>query len=290
MFDTDRLRTIPLADVLGRFGLTGVTEGRSVAYRSDQFAINVSGQRWHDHKAGIGGHGAIDLAVHLLGRSFKETCSWLSELPVTPPAQKPDAPRLSFAEQLDVYAKRDDDAWTAARAYLVTTRCLDASLVDSLYGTGDVYANDRGGIVFMQKSIHGHAIGASVRGVRSHFHQSLGSKLTAWFAIGDIRTEAKVAVVESPIDALSYRALHPDAAVASVGGNFVPHPLLVHLAGRKAEPIIALDNDPSGDDGARRAESIWNQFQTGRPISRMKPTLKDWNEDLRRVRAIRITV
>ena len=112
---------------------------------------------------------------------------------------------------------------------------------------------------------------------QSAFRPCLGNKLTAWFAVGDVTTAPKIAVVESPIDALSYYCLRSggpeDLAVVSCAGAMVPHELMAQAYDRRQSFIVALDSDIAGEQGWRKA---WDTSadSTGFQIS------SDWNDDL----------
>ena len=61
----DQVRGIPLRDVLERYGFEVRPEGTTLRARSEHHNIVVTGSRWFDNKAGLGGGGAIDLVIHL---------------------------------------------------------------------------------------------------------------------------------------------------------------------------------------------------------------------------------
>ena len=118
---------------------------------------------------------------------------------------------------------------------------------------------------------------------KSSFRPCLGNKLTAWFAVGHLDQAEIVIAVESPIDALSYRTVHAcrgDAwAAVSCAGGIVPIELMRLAHERRQSFVVALDNDPAGERGWRRA---WEQTAdwSGFKISSASPKHKDWNDDL----------
>jgi hypothetical protein len=118
---------------------------------------------------------------------------------------------------------------------------------------------------------------------QSSFCPCLGNKLTAWFTVGHLDKAEIVVAVESPIDALSYRTIHTcrgDAwAVVSCAGATVPIELMWPAYERRQSFVVALDNDPAGERGWRKAwdETVdWSGFK----ISSACPKQKDWNDDL----------
>ncbi|MDX2081378.1 MAG: toprim domain-containing protein [Terrimicrobiaceae bacterium] len=293
----EQLRAIPLEDLLAWHGLGTRVEGRSLRAKSDQHNIVVSGDRWFDNKAGIGGAGAIDLQMHLGGEDFSSACQTLTsrfQPGVSPPTGK-EAPRQSRSERLPFaalmakYAARDDTNWPAARAYLVETRRIEAALVDELHAVGSIYANSHRpnpSLVFLHRTECGKVTGATLRDTRhdSTFRPCLGEKLSAWFAVGrGLRDARSVVAVESPIDALSYYTLFAGRsdllAVVSCSGSSVPVPLMAQAYERRQPFIVALDRDAAGERGWRNA---WDETAdwTGFAISSEPPRGKDWNADL----------
>lgn len=186
------------------------------------------------------------------------------------------------------YAVRDDSNWLAARSYLVETRKIEPSLVDEMYGRGSIFANDHRpnpSLVFLHRTDSGKVIGATLRDTRpeSSFRPTLGDKLSAWFAVGNVKEAETIVAVESPIDALSYHTLFAgrnDAlAVVSCSGATIPGDLLWQSYDRRQRFVVGLDNDRAGELGWQKA---WDETAdwTGFKISSACPRLKDWNADL----------
>ena len=232
----DQVRDIPLRDVLERYGLETKPEGTTLRAKTERHNIVVTGSRWFDNKANVGGGGAIDMVMHIAGVEFSAACRSLAdEFRPLAAAQsdlsfpsslrsQPATGKKSFQELAAIYAVRDDSNWPVARAYLTETRKIDPDIVDELHAVGSIYANDHRpnpSLVFLHRDPHGKVRGATLRDTRqeSAFRPCLGNKLTAWFAVGDITTVPSIAVVESPIDALSYYCLHarrPESSLLSV--------------------------------------------------------------------------
>ena len=200
----DQMRAIPLRDVLERYGFEVRPEGTTLRARSEHHNIVVTGGRWFDNKAAVGGGGAIDLVIHLAGVNFSAACRSLAH---------------EFIE--------------AGQA-------------------------------------------------RLSFPKGLGNKLTA-FAVGNVNEADRIVVVESPIDALSYYSLFGcrsgRLAVVSSAGATVPRELMLQAYDRCQAVVVALDNDPAGQQGRQKArdETLnWAGFK----LSSDCPKLKDWNDDL----------
>jgi hypothetical protein len=296
----DQVRDIPLHDLLHWHGFDIKSEGISFRARNDRHNIVVTGKRWFDNKAGIGGAGAIDLQMHLSGKDFLTTCQTLAsdfrsvgggDIGLSfPPGQrrKSEQKRKPFHQLVAKYAVGDEANWPIARAYLVETRKITSAIVDQMHEIGSIYANNHRpnpSVVFLHWTPHGKVEGATLRDTRheSTFRPCLGNKLTAWFTVGHLVEAHTVVAVEFPIDALSYYSLyasrHKSSAAVSCGGATVPHELMHQAYNRRQSFVVAFDNDPAGERGWRKAcnETVdWNGFK----ISPHHPTDKDWNEDL----------
>ena len=112
---------------------------------------------------------------------------------------------------------------------------------------------------------------------------SVGSKLEAWFYIGDFKTASSIVVTEAPIDALSFYALHhePGQLVLAAGFNHVPEKVLSLAKSHGLDIFCALDNDKGGEEGHQHLLKTYkeNPFQSSEP-KRLLPKLKDWSEDI----------
>ena len=74
----DQVRSIPLREVLERYGFEVKAEGTTLRAKSDLHNIVVTGSKWFDNKAGVGGAGAIDLVIHLARADFSAACRSLA--------------------------------------------------------------------------------------------------------------------------------------------------------------------------------------------------------------------
>ena len=296
----DQVRDTPLRDVLAHYGFDVKREGTTLRAKTERHNIVVTGSRWFDNKANVGGGGAIDLVMHIAGVDFSVACRSLADefrplaaaqanlsFPSSSGCQT--APeKKSFEELMALYAVRDDSNWPVARAYLSETRKIDPAIVDELHAVGSIYANDHlpnPSLVFLHRDPHGKVRGATLRDTRhqSAFRPCLGNKLTAWFTVGNFANADRVVAVESPIDALSYYSLFAgrcDAlAVVSCAGSTVPHELMFQAYDRRQSFVVAFDNDAAGERGWSKAwddTADWAGFR----LSSECPKHKDWNDDL----------
>ncbi|MGB7792154.1 MAG: toprim domain-containing protein [Terrimicrobiaceae bacterium] len=296
----DQVRGTPLRKVLEHYGFKVRPEGTTLRAKDAHRNIVVTGGRWFDNKAGIGGGGAIDLVIHLAGVNFSAACRSLAKefLPLaagqtrlsipTSWQESPHPERKSFEQPAARYAVREDSNWPIARAYLVEHRRISPALVDELHARGSIFANDHlpnPSLVFLHRDQHGKVRGATLRDTRhqSVFRPCLGNKLTAWFTVGDLAKAGRIVAVESPIDALSYYSLFgfrgESLAAVSCAGATVPRGLMLYAYEGRRSFVVALDNDSAGQRGWQKAreETLgWAGFK----LSSDCPKRKDWNDDL----------
>ena len=181
----DQARNIPLREVLERYGFEPKPEGTTLRARDEHHNIVVTGSRWFDNKAGVGGAGAIDLVIHIAKVDFPAGCRSLadqflplaiSQTTLSFPNSSPQFPhqeKKSFEELAAIYAVRDDTKWPIACTYLVEKRKIAADLVNELHREGAIYANGHcpnPSLVFLRRDCHGIVRGASLRDTKHNPH------------------------------------------------------------------------------------------------------------------------
>ena len=183
----------------------------------------------------------------------------------------------------------EPEAWPRVRHHLIEDRALPAPYVDRLHERGDLYADAKRNAVFVCRGPDGEAVGAELKGTVARPDGSRFSGLApgsrkdrGGFRIGSLAKATAVYLVESAIDAVSLVAIlmtrrERDFAVISTAGS-APEPR-AWLAGiaDTVRRVCAFDNDAPGDKAADRLRR--HRFE------RMKPTRKDWNDDLRALMA-----
>jgi hypothetical protein len=265
----EELRQLDLATVCQFLGLEQDTNDKK-QFKNDGFRINVTGFKWYDHAAQKGGGGAIDLTMHIKNLSFMGACSLLGgvsgELPTATKTPKETATKPPEA---------DNSHLLAVMAYLTDKRGLNADLVRWCIDKGLIYADTRRNCVFRYGMI-----GAELRGTGAVQWRSVYGTIEQGFILPAVAAVG-VAVLESAIDALSYRQLHRNIITASIAGNG-NHKAINHavtLAKSKNLPVLsAFDSDQGGDI----ADKILNDYaqKMGVPVIQDRPTEKDWNEAL----------
>ncbi len=297
-------RRLDLRDVAAKLG--GEQDSRDKGkWRIDGTHYNLSkdGHAFYNLDRQQGKGGAIDFVVNVTGYDFKEALGWLKEtfgidrateaaveraLPAIR-AEVEHAERPSFRPPV-----RDEAAWPQVRTYLTEERGLPTGLVDELHTAGTVYADGRCNAVFLRTDGADHATGASLRGTApgstfkglardtnrqaGWFTYSTGEQVHAW-------ETPTLVIVESPIDALSWLALHARqggrvTVVSTDGAGALPEAIIATTRARRGLVVGAFDGDATGE---RLWETLRGRYPDAPDITRATPTAgKDWNGMLRR--------
>ncbi|MHB8978779.1 MAG: DUF3991 and toprim domain-containing protein [Trichloromonadaceae bacterium] len=147
---------------------------------------------------------------------------------------------------------------------------------------GRVFADPRGNAIFP----HFDAKGVSGLEIKNEGFTgfSKGGEKGLW--MHGPKDPARVVVVESSIDAMSYYQLKPDEKTlyVSTSGSMSPEAkqnLKAVLDNHQdAEIVAAFDNDKAGEKHAAELAELVEMAGPGREVRRDLPDKKDWNEDL----------
>jgi 5S rRNA maturation endonuclease (ribonuclease M5) len=279
-----QLRTLPLPEVMIALGCTVDPKDPGFSFRTPKGRISLDREhqvKFHNHTLEEGGGGAIDLVCHVLECPPKQAMAWLcSEF-----GERNVAQELAVKAQLEAAAastervpngmemhQDDPNTWDRVKAYLVHKRKLGAKLVEKLKQAGKVWSDRYENAVFplMDGSTKGYN-GLYLRGTGPKAFHGVRGKKGAFVMMG--KDKDTVAIVESPMDSLSFRALGFDGTIVATCGN--PKKELfewIKTMGRKV--TIAMDSDPAGQ---KMAASIAEHIPDA---TIAVPEGKDWNEDL----------
>lgn len=210
----DQLRHIPLPAVLRE---TSAQRDRSdkAKWHTPQGAISISGIKFMNWHQGLGGGGAIDLAMHLNDLDFKAAVAWLRcHFLIPPGSDPPPAPRRL------TLPPPDRSRLSAVKHYLVHDRAITPSLTDALISSGKLYADRRGNAVFLLLGKENTPVGAELRGTGPHRWRGMapGSQKDRGYFSVDALDAARVILCESAIDAISCLLLHPASLCLSTSG------------------------------------------------------------------------
>lgn len=241
---------------------------------------------WFDHEAQKGSGGAIDLAMHLTGASYRDAVAWLGGA-VGDDAVQAEALHQAQRSTSEALAQGKKSAppppaperLPQVRKYLTQDRGLAPELIEWMIRKELLYADGRGNAVF-KYGVDGE--GVELRGTipDKPFHSYRGVK--SWFYIPPKGSASELAVCESAIDALSYRQLHPGRGVIAVAGG-VSDEILRSIAKEAKERghslIAAFDADEEGRKYSARLRRA--AVPVDLQVQRHEPQgAKDWNEVL----------
>lgn len=198
-----------------------------------------------------------------------------------------DTPRRNsgaIADEPDrgkIAAVWDAAIWNPKHPYLISRGLPSWVLVDHRFAA--TYQQDaKGNALFLHQDQSGPC-GYEYRNTGFKGFMS-GGRRGLWFS-RDLLKASRIVICESPIDCLSFHALHHDQADAlfhvgyvATGGTIssFQRELLKSLFRRCHGGIVTgLDNDKSGDVMCLELQELSKE-----KIERMCPIGKDWNEDL----------
>jgi len=269
----EQVRVIPLESVLR---LTGAQPDPHDQHKwhTSQGVLSVTGPKFINWTRGIGGGGAIDLAIHLNHRGFREALEWLEQHFAgtgSPPYSQ------SFARcQLQLPAPDPQKLWHV-KGYLAIERVLPPALTDPLIGAGLIYADANANAVFLLLAKEGHPVGAELRGTTHRPWRGMApgsQKDLGCFSIGPTSSPS-VILCESAIDAISASALHPPSRCLSTAGARPNPRWLAALIEQGLEIYCGYDADATGDTMARAMQTLYPR------VKRLRPGKKDWNDVLK---------
>jgi hypothetical protein len=291
--ELQRIRAMPLESVLEGFGAQRDPKDPKHNWRVAGSRITVTGDRFFDHNAERGGGGAVDLTLHLMGHdikhpsseAFRSAVQWLGAGERIAQAARMQEQRRVDPAAFEATASKQEPPMPDAsrlqrvRFYLTETRSIPAELVDATIRQGRVFADAKGNAVFRLFDAEGNEVGFEKRGTYDKpYHGVYGEK--GLFAVGS-RQARVAAFVESAIEALSYKALRPEALVISTTGNAIelPQKVAQGLLARGVEVVAAFNADKDGDRfAARFIERLGGAARRERPDEQLG---KDWNLVLR---------
>jgi hypothetical protein len=298
VLELQRIRATPLESVLEGFGAQRDPKDpkHNWKHADSRITVDVANQRFFDHNKEVGGGGAVDLTMHLMGYDFKSpsreafraAVQWLgatervAQAAVAQESRRADPATIEPASSKQETPVPDAARLARVRHYLTDVRAIPAQLVDAAIEQGRIFADSKGNAVFRLFDADGKEVGFEKRGTYDKpFHGVYGEK--GLFAVGS-RRAGVAAFVESAIEALSYKALHPEALVISTTGNAIelPQKVAQALLGRGAQVVAAFNADMDGDRFAERFnERLGGVVKRDRPDEQLG---KDWNLVLRATR------
>lgn len=290
--EADLVRGLPLDEVLVRVYGADEAEESKPTHASRKFKlpdgreIAITGEKWIE-QGGTGGKGAINLVMHLEDyqqTDFKKAVRFLTDS-FGSSATVAEVTRYSInsikeqVEQIELEPVPTPEPsplkWAQVRGWLNVARGLPRKLIEWAHGAKAVYADSRGNAVFPRTGG-----GAFVRGTGpTRFVRTIGSADAGAYVLPGAHGTSECWICESAIDALSIRAMSPDAHIIATAGNLLSAGKVAALVPPGAPVVhLAHDADAEGDKIAAqlKAELPKRLVQRDRP-----PTGKDWNDTIK---------
>jgi hypothetical protein len=276
-----RVRGIPLQAVLLAAGAVQDQHDKA-KWHTAQGVIAVTGPKFMNWSRGVGGGGAIDLAIHLCNMGFKDAVEWLWRR--FPDRRIPEQARMSTKPSLSL-PPPDAGELSRVKHYLVAARAIPPAVVEPLIESGRLYADSRANAVFVLLGNRSTPVGAELRATGQRPWRGMApgsSKDLGFFDVRPAEAEgilkdspAGVILCESAIDALSCFAIHPRHRCISTAGAR-PNPCwLASLIQQGHQVHCGFDADPTGENMARAMIALHPTVQ------RLRPSVHDWNDVLR---------
>ncbi len=234
-----------------------------------------------DSGTAIGDRVILDLFQRFWSLQLKSDCYSIN---LTPIKQTNSLDKQPLEPQPFAPPAPDDSKWRAVKDYLVATRGLTESMVDTLHKQGKVYADSKQNAVFIRKDLEGKITGASLRGTYQDSKFKGLAKGTirdaGWFALKKGQGELeRIVLTESPIDAISAAAISQKKEstlfLSTDGAGSIPHQFLQQKLAEGKQVIVAYDNDEAGHT---MAQQVLAQLPSAQRIT---PNVgQDWNEQL----------
>jgi len=268
----DRVRTIDLNTLLQHYGCTKDSQDKN-KWHTPQGIISVTGHKFMNWTLGIGGGGAIDLAIHLQGLTFKDAVFWLCETFTSPCVPKISQNRYPAKQPLKL-PQRDDKKLGLVRNYLRDNRRIPIELIEKLILSGKLYADIKGNAVFLLLGKKKRVVGAELRGTCRRKWRGIaqGSRknLGCFYIVG--KRSRKMVLCESAIDAVSCVVFYPEYTVISTSGATANPGWLKTFITNGCEIYCGFDTDRTGDMMADKMIKLHPS------IKRLRPPGHDWNE------------
>ena len=268
----NRVRGISLQEVLRLAGAKRDCHDKA-KWHTAKGAISCTAAKFMNWNQGVGGGGAIDLAMHLNDLGFRAAVVWLSNH--FPDVDQPKAARNSSTTRL-LLPPKDPGKLPAVRRYLIQERAIPPSLVQMLIDSGRLYADDRSNAVFLLLGKENSPVGAELRGITAARWRGMapGSRKDLGYFSVPAPLASAVVLCESAIDAASCVALHPGCLCISTSGAR-PNPSWVPaLICQGYEIYCGFDTDSTGEQMAEALIALYPS------VKRLRPSQHDWNEVL----------
>ncbi len=297
----ERANAVPIMDILKQEHEEVERSGNEWRWKKHR-SVTFRGNCWYRHSQQVGSH-AIDFMQEFFGMSYPQAVTYLlngetgqdihgRSLPKGGTRKKAVRPKEEQAteekEKKVLVPPKKNDTMKRVYAYLMQKRHINREVLSFFARQGILYeSTGHHNAVFVGVDKEGNVRHIHKKGTcsdgRSFRMNEEGSDSS--YGFGYAGTGNKLYVFEAPIDFLSFLTLYPmnwqENSYITLNG-VSEHAMLQTL---KDYPnldtiVLCLDHDPAGIEACGRLAEIL--VQNGyKKIKDLKPTYKDWNEDLK---------
>jgi hypothetical protein len=283
-----RAKAVNLIAYLKSKGHDFKKEGYRYRHKEHDSLIISEDNKWYWNSKGIFGVGAISYLHKAEGSTIPEAVNELLKQHNGPLAQLNE--HINKEEKRPFVLPKHSNNYRRAFAFLHKTRGIDAEIISKLMQEKKIYESlPYYNVVFLGfdksgKPRHASLYGTYTRGAGKPFKGELpGSDKTYGFHMRG--TTKTVYVYESPIDAMSHATLmkkndmnwkndHRLSLCCTWDGALSRFLELNDVT----KTVFCLDNDNAGNNASNKYMEKY--FEKGYEVERIKPVLKDFNDDL----------
>jgi hypothetical protein len=274
----NELRSVDLQQLA--IDLGAVKQREKNLYKFDGVDIYITPEKFNSFKnEDWFGGGAIDFLVKVAGYRTTEAINYLEQKYSTATAQQQTVVKaVNNAKNVLATVKSTpptpvSNNWQAVKQYLVNTRALSSTLVDSIASSGKAYADKFFNFVMLNDGT-----GATLRSSRGKvYKQSRGQRdLTTISNTASNTSNNEVYITESVIDSLSCIELfNCKQAISTAGTNAeLAIKAIKQVLASGLTPVLAYDSD---DQGQSVVKDVLEQYPD---LKVAKSKGKDFNQDL----------
>lgn len=262
----EKVKDIQMSLVMHLADAVGGQDGKRNKYKIEGLGnIELTGQKWFCWNLDHGGVGPIDFLMWAKKISFSQSVRLLAQ----EFGESVNSDDIKAAKTDGIVIKktfippnRVDKNIEFVKHYLHYNRAIPTEIIDELILDGKIYADEHRNCVFYANGIA--ELRSTFDGDNAIKQLVPGSvRNDCFFVPADLTQQQEgnesVAICESSIDAMSYRAFNPSiSAVSSAGaGRDFPRKFADTLISNGVKVIAAFDADEAGD---RASQSLFNHF------------------------------
>ncbi|EGQ3557530.1 DUF3991 domain-containing protein [Staphylococcus pseudintermedius] len=281
-------------DVASDFGYSFKSSGKYyIGIEHDSLVLNKAKNSYNWYSKGEYGN-TINFVQKELGVDFINAVKYLNDKEFT--TAKDYVEESSIKYDASLYEYEPKEQMNEVRNYLVNKRKIDSDLVEHLIENDYIKQDKNKNVVFQWKNNEGEIVGSDKRGTGYKLYKGIdfASDPKYPFNFSTIDKPNDLYIFEAPIDALSYRTLHPNSDGVYMSMSGLKDKALLHQYsnftqkyGQEPNKIyLCVDNDDAGKNFVSKfTEHELISKESGEKINFIPKfpegeNCKDWNDEL----------